>query len=189
MINVHAAFNDFPILISAILPELQEKADAVMADLTRLGEIKQAALAEEEHLKANLEILEEEQLRIATLIAARKQSENIVTAELAAEQKAAEELAAKASSLKQLIADLRPPEDTFISAASERATHSLLAELNGRHASHHEDDSRLEARIRSYELAARMQLVAPQARISRITCPCTSVRRRSTPFWRNVNRS
>ncbi|RYE86803.1 MAG: hypothetical protein EOP19_05915 [Hyphomicrobiales bacterium] len=94
------------ILIAAILPELQEKANQVMADLKRLTDIKSAALAEEQHLKANLQILEEEQLRIATLIAARKQGEDMVTAELAAEQKAAENLAAKASTLKQLIADL-----------------------------------------------------------------------------------
>ncbi len=94
------------ILISAILPELQAKAEQVMADLQRLTDIKTAALAEEEHLKANLQILEEEQLRIATLIAAKKQGETMVTAELAAEQKEAEELAAKASSLRQLIADL-----------------------------------------------------------------------------------
>ena len=94
------------ILISAILPELQGKAEAMMADLQRLTDIKTAALAEEEHLRANLQILEEEQLRIATLIAARKQGETMVTAELAQEQKEAEELAAKASSLRQLIADL-----------------------------------------------------------------------------------
>lgn len=94
------------ILIAAILPELQSKADAVMSDLQRLTDIKTAALEEETNLRANLTILEEEQLRIGTLIAARKQGEQVMTAELAAEQKQAEELAAKASSLKQLIADL-----------------------------------------------------------------------------------
>lgn len=94
------------ILMAAILPELQSKANAVMADLTQLNDIKAKALAEEDHLRANLSILEEEQLRIATLIAARKQGETMVTAELAAEQRVAEELAAKASTLKQLITDL-----------------------------------------------------------------------------------
>ncbi|HEY9009382.1 MAG TPA: peptidoglycan DD-metalloendopeptidase family protein [Devosia sp.] len=117
------------ILISAILPELREKADAVMADLRHLGEIKQAALAEEEHLKANLEILEEEQLRIATLIAARKQSETIVSAELAAEQKSAEELAAKASSLKQLIADLTRQAGAVQQAAEATATANAGGEV------------------------------------------------------------
>ncbi len=50
------------ILVSAILPQLQQKADAVMADLKHLGEIKAAALEQQEKLEANLQILEEEQL-------------------------------------------------------------------------------------------------------------------------------
>lgn len=109
------------ILISAILPELQTKAEEVMADLKMLTEIKTKALAEEQHLKANLEILEEEQLRIGTLIAARKAGETMVTAELAAEQKEAEELAAKASSLKQLIADLSKQAGAVQEAAQATA--------------------------------------------------------------------
>lgn len=109
------------ILIAAILPELQTKAAAVMTDLQRLTDIKSAALAEEQHLKANLEILEEEQLRIATLIAARKQGEDMVTAELAAEQQAAEELAARASTLKQLIGDLTKQAGAVQQAAQATA--------------------------------------------------------------------
>jgi septal ring factor EnvC (AmiA/AmiB activator) len=93
-------------LISAILPQLQARADTVTADLKRLTDIKAAALAEEEQLKANYQILEEEQLRIATLIVAKKQGEQVITAELAAEEASAEELAAKAKSLKELIASL-----------------------------------------------------------------------------------
>ncbi|HEX6985812.1 MAG TPA: DUF1501 domain-containing protein [Planctomycetaceae bacterium] len=61
------------------------------------------------------------------------------------------------------IADLRPPENSFITPASESDAHAVLAELNGRHSAAREGDSRLEARIRSYELAARMQLAAPEA--------------------------
>src|SRR5205085_6419974 len=34
--------------------------------------------------------------------------------------------------------------------------------LNGKHAAVHPDDSRLEARIASYEMAARLQLSAPE---------------------------
>ncbi len=37
-----------------------------------------------------------------------------------------------------------------------------LGELNRRHAAEHEGDSRLDARIRAYELAARLQLSAPE---------------------------
>jgi hypothetical protein len=61
------------------------------------------------------------------------------------------------------IADLFPPHADFISPDSDRASLQLLSELNERHAADREADSRLSARIRSYELAARMQLTAPEA--------------------------
>jgi len=62
------------------------------------------------------------------------------------------------------IADLFPGTGGgFVTAASEAATQALLSQLNGRYARERPDDSRLEARIKSYELAARMQLAAPEA--------------------------
>ncbi len=94
------------ILITAIVPQLQQKADELIADLKRLSDIKAAALEEEALLKANFQILEEEQLRIATLIAARKASEDRATAELVAEEREAEALAARATDLRQLIDEL-----------------------------------------------------------------------------------
>src|SRR5690606_7876974 len=44
------------ILISAIVPQLQQKADELTADLNRLSGIKAAALEEEAQLKANFQI-------------------------------------------------------------------------------------------------------------------------------------
>jgi hypothetical protein len=61
------------------------------------------------------------------------------------------------------IADLFPPGDNFISSDSERDTLDVLRILNQRHAASRPGDSRLDARIKSYELAARMQLSAPEA--------------------------
>ena len=55
------------------------------------------------------------------------------------------------------------PSGDFISQQSESSTHQLLAELNATHARSRSADARLESRIRSYELAARMQLAAPEA--------------------------
>ncbi len=61
------------------------------------------------------------------------------------------------------IFDLFPPSNAkFISKESERAGLDLLKKLNREHQSHREEDSRLEARIASYELAARLQLSAPE---------------------------
>jgi hypothetical protein len=60
------------------------------------------------------------------------------------------------------IADLFPPPTSYITGASEAATLRALERLNRQHEATRAGDSRLDARIRSYELAARMQLSAPQ---------------------------
>jgi hypothetical protein len=62
------------------------------------------------------------------------------------------------------IADLFPHKSgDFISAEGEADGRRLLSALNRGHAVARSGDQRLEARIRSYELAARMQLAAPEA--------------------------
>ena len=61
------------------------------------------------------------------------------------------------------IADLHPPKGSFVNPKSEADTQSLLAKFNHAHAEARDADSRLDARIKSYELAARMQLSAPEA--------------------------
>lgn len=49
-----------------------------------------------------------------------------------------------------------------VSAQEDEATRALLAELNAKHAAAHPGSSELNARIAAYELAARMQLSAPE---------------------------
>lgn len=63
---------------------------------------------------------------------------------------------------KNPIEDLHPGED-WISQASDRDALRLLEKINRDHQKQRAEDSRLEARIRSYELAARLQLSAPEA--------------------------
>ena len=60
------------------------------------------------------------------------------------------------------IHDLFPPTTTGITPASERDGLALLNTLNQSHRMERQEDSRLTARIQSYELAARMQLSAPE---------------------------
>jgi uncharacterized protein (DUF1501 family) len=61
------------------------------------------------------------------------------------------------------IANLQPPKSAkHITRQSEADGLALLKELNQEHRAHHPGDSRLEARIASYELAAKMQLSAPE---------------------------
>lgn len=60
--------------------------------------------------------------------------------------------------------DLRPPASaTYITPEADRDGLALLKAMNQSHLAANEQDSRLEARIKSYELAARMQLSAPEA--------------------------
>jgi hypothetical protein len=60
------------------------------------------------------------------------------------------------------IADLRV-DPTLVAPAADEAGRHLLAQLDREHLQSRATDSRIEARIRAYELAARMQLTAPQA--------------------------
>lgn len=61
------------------------------------------------------------------------------------------------------IQDLFPPADRTASAESEKESRDFLRMLNVAHASERQGDSLLEARIAAYELAARLQLSAPEA--------------------------
>jgi hypothetical protein len=63
---------------------------------------------------------------------------------------------------KNPIFDLYPAESRFITKASESDGLALLKQINRRHQESRQGDSRLEARIASYELAARLQLSAPE---------------------------
>lgn len=59
----------------------------------------------------------------------------------------------------------------FITAAGDRDGLAVLQRMNRRHPQQHAGDSRLEARIRSYELATATQLSAPKRWTSRARAP------------------
>jgi len=61
------------------------------------------------------------------------------------------------------IADLFPTKNDYITDQSSSAALKLMRKLNDQHSDSRQGDSRLDARIRSYELAAQMQLSAPEA--------------------------
>lgn len=62
------------------------------------------------------------------------------------------------------IADLFPHKaGGYVSAAGESDAQKIMADLNREYAASREGDQRLDSRIRSYELAAKMQLAAPEA--------------------------
>jgi hypothetical protein len=60
------------------------------------------------------------------------------------------------------IHDLFPPPNSGVTPGGEKEAMRLLEKLNREHSSSRQGDSRLDARIASYELAAKMQLSAPE---------------------------
>jgi hypothetical protein len=61
------------------------------------------------------------------------------------------------------IYDLFPPDTaSFITPESERQTQALLKQLNTSYRNIRDGDSRLDARIAAYEMAAKLQLSAPE---------------------------
>lgn len=63
---------------------------------------------------------------------------------------------------KTPISNLFPSSNDFITRRSDRDVQAALKQLNQRHEQERAGDSRLNARIQSYELAAKMQLQAPK---------------------------
>ncbi len=64
-------------------------------------------------------------------------------------------------SAKNPIEDLFPPAGSFVKPHSEADALAALKALNQKHLAERAGDDRLDARIRSYEMAAKMQLSAP----------------------------
>ena len=60
------------------------------------------------------------------------------------------------------ISNLKRPDRPWLGAERDALSRELLAKLNRAHQLERPADTRLEARIRAYELAARLQVVAPE---------------------------
>lgn len=114
------------LLLADVLPNLDKGAKAVAADLKKLTDIRQQAEDETNRLREQYRALFEEQLRIATLIAARKRGVARANADLAAEERQAADLAARADSLNQLIKTLSE-RIASVNQASEAAASARSA--------------------------------------------------------------
>lgn len=108
-------------LMAAILPQLRDRSEIIASDLTRLETVREQARREEEELRTNLNGLFEEQLRIATLIEAKKRGRDRVTADLANEEAQTAALSGQAADLSERIKTLTAPTDpeTFLNGAGQ----------------------------------------------------------------------
>ncbi|WP_209003963.1 peptidoglycan DD-metalloendopeptidase family protein [Labrenzia sp. CE80] len=109
------------ILLNAVMPELRVETEALAADLAELSRLKSIIAEEKKSLRGDAMRLAEEKSRLELLLSAKRQERDKTAAELAQEKARSQELAAKAGTLKELIADLeREIESARTAAAKSR---------------------------------------------------------------------
>lgn len=107
------------ILAGAVLPEIRVEAEALAADLAELTTLAARIERERDGLRSRYAELGEEQTRVNLLIESKRNQRGETESALAAEQKRAEELAAKASNLADLIGSLESELESAASTAEQ----------------------------------------------------------------------
>ncbi|WP_214470777.1 murein hydrolase activator EnvC [Mesorhizobium sp. dw_380] len=105
------------ILLGAVVPELRQQTDSLLADLKEQTRVTASIEAERARLTAAVGDQTAEKKRLGMLLEAKQKLEADTKAQMAAEQQKSEALAAKASSLKDLIASLEAQADKTRKAA------------------------------------------------------------------------
>ena len=105
------------ILLGAVVPELRQQTDSLLADLKEQTRVTASIEAERARLTAAVGDQAAEKKRLGMLLEAKQKLEADTQAQMAAEQQRSEQLAAKASSLKDLIASLEAQADKARKAA------------------------------------------------------------------------
>ncbi|WEJ09969.1 murein hydrolase activator EnvC family protein [Sinorhizobium prairiense] len=94
------------ILLGAVVPEIREQTDSLVADLKALADIRSGIAREREELTAAMTARLEEERRMSMLVAEKEKLRQRNAADLAVEQRKAEELALQAGNLEGLISSL-----------------------------------------------------------------------------------
>jgi len=105
------------ILLGAVVPELRQQTDSLLADLKEQTRVTASIEAERARLTDAVGEQVAEKKRLGMLLEAKQKLEADTQAQMAAEQQRSEQLAAKASSLKDLIASLEAQADKARKAA------------------------------------------------------------------------
>jgi septal ring factor EnvC (AmiA/AmiB activator) len=99
------------ILLGAVVPELRQQTDTLLADLKEQARVTASIEAERTRLTAAVGDQVAEKKRLSMLLEAKQKLESDTETELAAEKQRSRDLAAKATSLKDLIASLETEAD------------------------------------------------------------------------------
>lgn len=123
------------ILLGAVVPELRHETEKLMADLKEHSRVTASIEAERARLTASVTEQLAEKQRLTLLLEARRKFQEEAQAALEAEQQKAQELAARARSLKDLIAALdseakrKAEEEARIAALPVPEANRLLERL------------------------------------------------------------
>ncbi|KQU92391.1 hypothetical protein ASD99_11310 [Mesorhizobium sp. Root695] len=105
------------ILLGAVVPELRQQTDTLLADLKEQSRVTASIEAERARLTAAVGDQAAEKKRLGMLLEAKQKLEADTQTQMAAEKQRSEALAAKAGSLKELIASLEAQADKSRKAA------------------------------------------------------------------------
>lgn len=115
------------ILLNAVMPEIRVETEALASDLAELTRLKKVIAGEKKTLRGDAMRLAEEKSRLELLLSAKRQERDKNARTLAEEQRRATELAEKAGSLKDLIAQLETEVESARIAAEKSRQASLDA--------------------------------------------------------------
>ncbi|MEO5757492.1 MAG: murein hydrolase activator EnvC [Mesorhizobium sp.] len=117
------------ILLGAVVPELRQQTDILLADLKEQSRVTASIEAERGRLTAAVGDQTAEKKRLSMLLEAKQKLEADTQTAMAAEKQRSAQLAAKAGSLKELIASLEAQADKSRKAAD--ASRQAAAEPSG----------------------------------------------------------
>lgn len=94
------------ILLSAVVPDMKNQTDRLLADLNRLAAVQQASLQQQDQLQTNLQGQAEEQERLKLLLEEKAKQQSRSLATLEQEKQSTEQLTAEAEELRALLSGL-----------------------------------------------------------------------------------
>ncbi len=144
-------------VLSSLVPDLKEQAEALRRDVHDLSETKESIARERAELARTAASLALEKERLAALVEARQRSISSAEEALASQQMRAAELARQATTLKELIAklDAEEAQRKAAHAADEQAAKEIAAKAENARAAR---PARLEPEIAFADARRRIPL-------------------------------
>jgi septal ring factor EnvC (AmiA/AmiB activator) len=112
-------------LLGAVLPELRQEAEIIVADLTSLARTRETLAAERDELARETELLRADRERVAALVSARQTQLESSESRLLEERRRVQQLVREAQTLKELISRM----EAEIASASRAAAAARAAPL------------------------------------------------------------